>query len=208
MHSGLRLATVDDVPRLAGVLADAFMNDPLYTWMLAGSLRVRPRLRAMFTAEMERYVWPKGGSVWTTSRYDGAVCELPPDGWEFPTTLTGKELLSWVRAFGLRLPRAIRVQRLLEERHLREPHFYVRIVGVRAARQGQGVGTALMRSTLERADAVGLPAYLEASTPRSAALYERLGFVHLGMLELADGGPRVWPMRRPPAASSDHAPER
>lgn len=39
---------------------------------------------------------------------------------------------------------------------------------------------------------------LEASSERSAALYERLGFVHLGVLELPDGAP-VWPMRRFPA---------
>ena len=70
---------------------------------------------------------------------------------------------------------------------------------MRTALQGKGVGTALMQPTLERADSAGLPAYIEASTERSAALYERLGFVHLGAYELPEGGPPVWPMRRPPA---------
>jgi RimJ/RimL family protein N-acetyltransferase len=55
-----------------------------------------------------------------------------------------------------------------------------------------------MRPTLERCDSDGVPAYLEASSERSAALYERLGFVHLGVLELPDGAPPLWPMRRPP----------
>jgi RimJ/RimL family protein N-acetyltransferase len=45
-----------------------------------------------------------------------------------------------------------------------------------------------------------MPAYLEASTERSAALYERLGFVHLGKRCVPDG-PRFWPMRRPPQAA-------
>ena len=97
------------------------------------------------------------------------------------------------------MPRAIRVQRAMAERHLREPHFYVRTVGVRTALQGQGIGSMLMQPTLERADSAGLPTYIEASSERSAALYERLGFLHTGMLELPDGGPPVWPMRRPPA---------
>ncbi|MGH2885095.1 MAG: GNAT family N-acetyltransferase [Solirubrobacteraceae bacterium] len=201
----LRLAWADDVPRLAEVLADAFINDHVYTWMLPGSLRLRPRLRALFMAEMEQYVLPNGGSVWTTSGYDGAVCELPPGAWEMPKSLTGKEAMRWVRAFGTRLLLAMRVQRAMEERHLREPHFYVRIVGVRTARQGQGVGTALMQPTLGRADAAGVPAYIEASTERSAALYERLGFVHMDVLELPEGGPPVWLMRRPPAGSTHHA---
>jgi hypothetical protein len=58
-----------------------------------------------------------------------------------------------------------------------------------------------MRPVLDRCDSDGLPAYLEASSERSAALYERLGFVHLGVLELPDGGPPMWPMRRPPAGA-------
>ena len=62
-----------------------------------------------------------------------------------------------------------------------------------------------MQPTLQRAESAGLPAYIEASSQRSAALYERLGFVHVGALELPEGGPPLWLMRRPPAGSADHA---
>lgn len=204
----VRTAAADAVPTVAAVLADAFINDPVYTWMLPGTLRVKPRLRTVFAAEMEQYVLPNGGTVWTTSDYDGAVCELPPGGWEMPKSMTGKDALNWLRAFGTRLLLAGRVQRAMEARHLMEPHFYLRIVGVRTALQGKGVGSALMQPTLERADSAGLPAYIEASTERSAALYERLGFVHIDVLELPDGGPPVWRMRRPPAGPTHHAADR
>jgi RimJ/RimL family protein N-acetyltransferase len=60
-------------------------------------------------------------------------------------------------------------------------------VGVATRFQGQGLGAALLRPTLDRCDREGLPAYLEASSERSAALYERLGFVHLGELRVPDG---------------------
>lgn len=184
------------------MLADAFINDPVFTWLLPGNLRLKQRLRTMFAAEMRQYVLPNGGTVWTTSGYDGAVTELPPGAWEMPKSATGKEALRWMWAFGTRLALAMRVQQATEKRHLREPHFYVRTVGVRTALQGQGVGSALMQPTLERADSAGLPTYLEASSPRSAALYERLGFVHMDVLELPEGGPPVWLMRRPPAGAS------
>jgi GNAT superfamily N-acetyltransferase len=197
----VRTAAADAVPKVAAVLADAFINDPVFTWLLPGSLRLQARLRTMFAAEMEQYVLPNG-TVWTTSGYDGAVTELPPGAWEMPKSATGKEALKWVRAFGRRLPLAIRVQHATEERHLREPHFYVRTVGVRTALQGQGVGSALMQPTLERADSAGLPTYIEASSEGSAALYERLGFVHMDVLELPEGGPPVWLMRRPPPGAS------
>jgi RimJ/RimL family protein N-acetyltransferase len=105
--------------------------------------------------------------------------------------------IGYVRVFGMRLPRASRLQVFFERNHLQEPHHYIRWVGVATSFRGQGLGAALLRPTLDRCDWEGVPAYLEASTERSAALYERLGFVHLGELQVPDG-PRFWPMRRPP----------
>jgi GNAT superfamily N-acetyltransferase len=151
---------------------------------------------------MEQYILPNGGTVLTTSGYDGAVTVLPTGVWEMPLSFTGKQALKWMRAFGRRLALAGRVHLAMEERHLREPHFYVRTVGVRTALQGQGVGSALMRPTLEKADSAGLATYIEASSERSAALYERLGFVPMDVLELPEGGPPVWLMRRPSAGTS------
>lgn len=201
-RAALRAATTADVPLLAGVLADAFRADPVLTWLLPG-LRREPGLRAMFAVEMQQYGLPNG-TVWTNSSHDGAVVELPPGAWELPKSMTLTQALKWMRAFGLHLPLAIRVQRVMEERHLHEPHFYVRTVGVRTALQGRGLGSALMQPTLQRADAAGLPTYLEASSRRSAALYERLGFVHLDVLELPEGGPPLWRMRRPEPHRTRH----
>lgn len=189
----------DAVPRVAVALADAFVSDPVFTWILRSRLRLQPRLRTMFTAEMQQYAL-LSGSVWTTPGYDGAVLALPPGAWEMPRSLTLRQALQWARAFGMRFQVAIEVQKAMEQQHLREPHFYIRTVGVRRGMQGQGLGSMLMKPTLERADSAALPTYIEASTQRSAALYERLGFVHLGMLELPRDGPPVWPMRRPPIA--------
>lgn len=197
----VRPATAEEIPRIAKALADAFINDPVYTWMLPGHLRLKPRLGTMFTAEMQQYGMPQG-TVWTTGGCDGALIALPPGAWEMPKSMTFGQALVWARACGSRLFLAARVQRAMEERHIREPHFYVRIIGVRAATQRRGLGTALMQPTLQRADAAGLPTYIEASTQRSAALYERLGFRHLDVLHLPDGGPHAWPMRRPPTGSA------
>jgi GNAT superfamily N-acetyltransferase len=201
----VRTASADEVPRVAAVLADAFVDDPVFRFLLPGRLRQKARLRTMFAVEMELYALRNGGTVWTTPGHDGAVVELPPGAWEMPQSVTGKDALRWMWAFRARLPRAINVQRAMEKRHIRAPHFYVRTVGVRSARQGQGVGSMLMQATLERADSAGLPTYIEASSERSAALYARLGFLHLGVFELPAGGPPVWPMCRPAAGATRQA---
>jgi GNAT superfamily N-acetyltransferase len=156
----------------------------------------------MFRLDLQVYVLPHGGHVTTADdgprNLVGACLTLPPDRWQMPKAVDGRTALRFFQAYGFRLKRVIQMQRAMAERHPAEPHYYVRWVGIRPGLRGQGLGSALMKATLDRCDAEGLPAYIEASSEGSAALYERLGFAHQGVLELPDGGPPVWPMRRPP----------
>jgi GNAT superfamily N-acetyltransferase len=105
---------------------------------------------------------------------------------------------AFTRVFGARIGHALAMITLMEHRHIREPHYYIAYVGVAPPSQGQGLGTALLQPTLERCDREGLPAYLEATSERNAALYARLGFAHLDQFTLGSSPP-LWPMRRPPA---------
>ena len=79
-----------------------------------------------------------------------------------------------------------------------EPYHYCQFLSTVPAFQGRGVGSALLRDTLARADADGCLAYHEATSPRNRALYERHGYVDLGELEVPDGGPTLWRMWRDP----------
>jgi GNAT superfamily N-acetyltransferase len=88
----------------------------------------------------------------------------------------------------------------MERRHVRERHYYVRDVGVHPDMQGKGLGSALLRPTLDRCDWEGLPAHLEASSERNAALYERLGFQLTDELRVG-GSPPLRLMLRLPTPS-------
>ena len=48
----VRTAAADEVPKVAAVLADAFINDPVFTFLRPGRLRQEARLRTMFAVEM------------------------------------------------------------------------------------------------------------------------------------------------------------
>lgn len=171
---GLRRATADDAHHLKAVLADAFFEDPVLGWLMSEDTKRLARLRRYFAIELRHLALPRG-RVWTTRDLSGAALSLPPGVWRAPPRVT---LLEGT-AFGLHLSRAARLAAAMEyrhARHVREPHYYVRDVGVHPDMQGGGLGSALLRPTLERCDREGLPAYLEASSERNAALYERLGF--------------------------------
>ena len=79
-----------------------------------------------------------------------------------------------------------------------EPHFYLHLIGARDATRGRGLGSVLLRRVLDICDAENTPAYLEASTLRSAALYERHGFAQIARIDFAPGV-ALHPMLRTPA---------
>jgi GNAT superfamily N-acetyltransferase len=196
---GLRRAIKADAARLEVVMAKAFHDDPVISWLLPDASRRPARLRRFFGTEL-RHLALTRGCVWTTSDLSAAALVLPPGRWRVPLSTTLRE----GRAFGTGLGRAARLGMTMEWRHPREvrgPHYYVRDVGVLPEMQGRGLGSALMAPILARCDREGLPAYLEASSERSAILYERLGFEHLSQLSVL-GSPPLRLMLRPPAAKA------
>jgi GNAT superfamily N-acetyltransferase len=83
------------------------------------------------------------------------------------------------------------------EYHPTEPHWYLPFIGVDPLRQGEGLGSALLKHALQNCDHDKLPAYLEATSPGSRRLYERHGFEAIGEIQTADS-PSLWPMLRRP----------
>ena len=198
----LRRATIADVGRLKEVLAEAFHEDPILGWLIPDARRRRARLRRFFAVEL-RHVSLPHGHVWMTAEQTGVAMTLPPGSWRVPPRATLLE----GRCFGARLGSAARLGFAMEWHHARQvrrPHYYIRDVGVLPEMQGSGLGRALMGPTLERCDRQGLPAYLEASSERSAALYERLGFGLLRELQVGDSPP-LWLMLRQPSPSEEPA---
>lgn len=190
----LRRATSGDLRRLTTVLAQAFFEDPVFNWLMPEDSKRHARLSRYFAIELRHLALPRG-RVWTTSDLTGAALSLPPGAWRVPLHATLME----GSAFGVRISRAARIGAAMEWRHSRAPrgpHYYIRDIGVHPNVQGKGLGGALLRPTLERCDREGLPAYLEASSERSAALYERHGFQLTDELRVG-GSPPLRLMLRP-----------
>lgn len=81
--------------------------------------------------------------------------------------------------------------------HPSEPHWYLPLIGVDPAHQGQGHGDALMAHALARCDRDRAPAYLESTNPRNLSLYLRHGFEALGTIRVGSSPPLVPMVRRP-----------
>src|SRR3546814_15188962 len=91
----------------------------------------------------------------------------------------------------------LRVQTSIDAHRPRGRFWYLHYVGVRPDHQGQGHGGRIIRAQTAKADAEGLPCWLETATPANVPLYERLGFVIEQEWVVAGGGPTFWRVRRP-----------
>jgi GNAT superfamily N-acetyltransferase len=98
---------------------------------------------------------------------------------------------------GIDAPRLFEIVELLEANAPQQPHYHLQFLAVRPDQQGRGLGGALMAPILERCDRDGVPAYLEATSDRNRALYERHDFRARGAIPLP-GGPALWRMWRDP----------
>jgi amino acid transporter/GNAT superfamily N-acetyltransferase len=78
-----------------------------------------------------------------------------------------------------------------------EAHHLLAFAAVWPTAQRRGLGTALVAHRLQRLDASGSAAYLEATSEQSYALYGRLGFRPSGKPITLPNGPRIYPMWRP-----------
>jgi len=186
----------------AQVLARAFHDDPHWSWVLPCESR-RAQVMPWFMQAWAKYCRKRGQVYTTEGKVEGAALWVPPG--EYPLSLAGMMLaglmlvpLKFGRpAFG-RLMSSLSYYERLHKRDVPPRHWYLATLGVAPSCQGQGIGSALVRPVLERADAEGLFCYLETEKERNLLFYRRHGFEVAAEDDLPDGGPHFWTMTRKP----------
>jgi GNAT superfamily N-acetyltransferase len=197
-NPAVRPATETDHEAAAEALALAFSDDPCWSHLLPDD-RTRPeQLLAYFSTEIETLT-PDYRQVWVTEDGSGAAVWAAPGRWSVPLGLTLREGRRMTGVFRSRTPLGLWTALRLERHHPKSPgHWYLHYLGVEPRQQGRGLGGALLAPVLERCDREGVPAYLESSTERNRALYERNGFDLTGVFKMPVKGPPVREMWREP----------
>jgi ribosomal protein S18 acetylase RimI-like enzyme len=196
----VRRAVLADAGLIGRTLADAFVDDPLVSWLIPPGARSRDaRLRIFFTSMARSYL-RRNKDVYVVG--DGRAAALWWSGhttWASPPAEVAREARDGIRAFRGRAARAQRVQNQLASLHPKEAdHWYLACLGARGLDQGNGLGGALLRTVLDGADRDGVAAYLESSCERNLSLYRRHDFEVVEEVRLLGDGPTIWRMWREP----------
>jgi GNAT superfamily N-acetyltransferase len=194
-------AQLEDAGR---ALALAFQDDPLQSYVLPDPEQRVLRSPAHFAALL-RFGHLFGEVYTTTATPEGAAIWQPPGVEVTPERAVSAGLDRLPAHIGAdAMERLGRVLDYLEASHRRDvppEHWYLMIVGVVPARQGQGVGRALLQPVLNRADSASLPCYLDTAQPRNLPFYQKLGFRVVAESVEPEGGLRLWTFRRDPSQS-------
>ncbi len=176
----------------ADILADAFSDDPVMDWVF-GDMRAG---RTLYTNYGRAKYLPEGfGHV---ADDDGAAMWLPPGvAKDVPLHRSLPLARDMLRYGGLRsVMRGLRFDTGVARFKPNAPHFYLFAIGTRAASRGRGAGKRLMEAGLARADAAGMPCYLESSKATNVPYYRRFGFEVTERFHVAEGAPPMWGMWR------------
>jgi ribosomal protein S18 acetylase RimI-like enzyme len=92
------------------------------------------------------------------------------------------------------------IQEAMERNHPKEAHSYLAFIAVSPEFQGAGLGSRILKATLEKIDAVGMSAYVENSRERNTLFYQRAGFVAQSNIS-PEGAPPLLAMWRKPHIS-------
>jgi ribosomal protein S18 acetylase RimI-like enzyme len=188
-------ATVSDVSTVAGILADSFQDDRVFAWCIPDEGRRAASIPAFFELFV-RTVGGTGGEMYLST--GGAALWVPPGKPARPAEREAEFGAAAAAVLGEDAERTFRLMGAMEEHHPAAPHYYLPFVGVHRAHQGRGIGSALLRTVLDRCDEHGIPAYLEATSEDNRRLYERHGFAVTREIAV-DDSPPLYAMWREPS---------
>ncbi|MFN3258813.1 MAG: GNAT family N-acetyltransferase [Ilumatobacter sp.] len=206
----VRRATPSDLGRLCVTAMRSFHDDPIMRWLWPNDDEFFAPGGEVFREAMAG--WLRLGDVWCTDDAAAVAVWIPPGRPPIPPDPDPDVVPHFPEDL---LERFTIIAPLMEAHTPTDDHWYLQLLGTHPDWQRQGLGAALMQSMFERADAEGLPCYLETETLVNVGYYRRHGFDVISEWDVPAGehvhrfssfgddptteiGPHMWGMLRPP----------
>jgi len=213
----IRRATPHDIRHISTTAVAAFAEDPVMRWLYPDDDIYLQPAGALMQPAMKG--WLRHGELWCTEDGVGVGVwippgrpELPGDGVEADNDGADDDGADDGPPPDL-LERFEIIGPLMKEHMPDIDHWYLQLLATHPDWQRSGVGAAVMQPMFDRADAEGIPCYLETETEVNVAYYRRHGFEVVTEFDIPTGahqhrfssfggdpstevGPHMWGMLR------------
>ena len=188
----IRRATAADIATVANLIATAFHHLPVCEWLVPSPVervQILPADFAILIAHalthgtVDIAVNDAGVAVWLDRT---RPIPDPPD--------YHQRVAAACRSHTERFHR---LDELFDTHHPTAAHHHLAFLAVHPDQQSRGIGSALLTAHHKGLDRHATGAYLEASSLRARALYQRHGYDDLGPPFAVPNGAQFWPMWRP-----------
>ena len=200
-----RLLTVADVETAADVIAQAFMNDPLTSFILPVKSSRFNTLKTFFRVYGEINILNGRGYGAGEPLQGVAYWQLPgQESLSISIRAVGRllPLIFSAYPFGLFRARPIfRITDQMHQQHAPGAHYHLDNLGVLPSSQGLGWSSELIRPILEQADAQKVIVYTDTASRANVGFYKHFGFECVQEAPVAGTGVTIFALRRPSAGT-------
>ena len=197
----LQRAPISDSARLAELFTAAFRDDSLTLYLRSIAKDAKSVMRDNFRLVIER-TYVNGAVFRTSEKYEGAAVWFLAGFPKSNFRSNWRILLFKLNQFRLHdISKAIPFYLKIEKAHIRnvrQPHYYLELLGVDPKHQGEGFASQLMQPVLAHADAPRRLCYLETETQKNVAMYEHYGFKVVGKMPSTFSSEMYYMMLRKP----------
>jgi GNAT superfamily N-acetyltransferase len=181
------------VEPLAHLMAAAYFSDSLVQWLIPDIQEQGQVCLGFFRTVVQQAL--ATGMVDVLGDYSGAAIWYPVGGNQPVFTPPRQSPAIGQLSANLQW-RLDLVHHATEQARPAEAHHFLAFAAVWPGAQRRGTGTAIISDRLQKLDAAGSPAYLEAPNEAAMSLYSRLGFQPQGKPITLPNGPSMYPMWR------------
>jgi len=173
--------TKKDIPKLAQVMVNAFVDYPLHVWILPDESERRKKLYTHFLMFV-RYGLKYGDVYATSLDCDDIVIFIQPGSGPMTTW-------RWIQCGGINFVRvygrtamkryeiaAIGTTEKIRKKNAPATHSYLIYLAVDPRVQGQGRARKLLEPVFHQLDEKNIPCYVETFKVMNETIYNRLGF--------------------------------
>jgi len=164
-----------DKKKIVDILTQSFDDNKSANWAIKNDRKRVKRMRRLMAYALEICKLQDG--VCLSQNGAGAILYDYPKSSRYTFSRLIADIQFIAAVIGPeRLFKVLKRETYIKKFHPKRDYIYLWFLGVDAERQGQGIGSKLLKELTLRADKNRLPIVLETSNPKNLPLYNKFGF--------------------------------